>query len=243
MTATAIKLPKKTRTKNKNNHKKGQDASDEDTNEMGSTGLEPTADDIAAFGTNIDREAVMLKKVVLGNKLYPKLLQGAKRTPRGYSKTERWDRPLAKVPGGRSFETDSNVFLKMITKDPEREVTRHEIEAKVREVSRQAGMLAFSNEGERARMFCKETAVSHPFVLFADSWAENKTQMVESNATRVFWTIRFLTGQQWARQIVKPPPMGPSGHPKPKSALKTKGESWAKVATDPAGATLLRKNW
>jgi hypothetical protein len=133
------------------------------------------------------------------------------------------------------------VFLKMITKDPKREVTRHEIEAKVREVSRQAGMLAFSNEGERARMFCMETAVSHPFVLFADSWAENKKQMVESNATRVFWTIGFLTGQQWARQIVKPPPMGPSGHPKPKSALKTKGESWAKVATDPAGATSTKK--
>jgi hypothetical protein len=129
----------------------------------------------------------------------------------------------------------------MITKDPKRDVTRHEIEAKVREVSRQAETLAFSNEGERARMFCMETAASHPFVLFADSWAENKKQMVESNAKRFFWTIGFLTGQQWARQIVKPP-MGPSGHPKPKSALKTKGESWAsKVATDPAGAISTKK--
>jgi hypothetical protein len=64
-----------------------------------------------------------------------------------------------------------------------------EIEAKVWEVSRQAGMLAFSYEGERARMFCMETAVSHPFVLFTDSWADNMEQMVESNASRVFWTI------------------------------------------------------
>jgi hypothetical protein len=74
--------------------------SDDDTNEMDSNGPEPTADDIAASGKNMDREAVMSKKVVSGNKLYPKLLQGAKRTPRGYSKTEQWDRPLAKVPGG-----------------------------------------------------------------------------------------------------------------------------------------------
>jgi hypothetical protein len=130
----------------------------------------------------------------------------------------------------------------MITKDPEREVTRHEIEAKVREVSRQAGMLAFSDEGERARMFCTETAVSHPFVLFADSWAENKKQMVESNATQVFWTIKFLTGQRWARQIVKPPPMGPSGHPKPKSALKTKENHGLKSPLILRVLRLLRKN-
>jgi hypothetical protein len=130
----------------------------------------------------------------------------------------------------------------MITKDLKSEVTRHEIEANVWEVSRQAGILAFSNEGERARMFCMETVVSHPFVLFADSWAENMEQMVESNASRVFWTIGGLTGQQWARQIVKPPPRGPSsGHSKPKSALKTKGESWAKVTTDPGGATETKK--
>jgi hypothetical protein len=83
--------------------------------------------------------------------------------------------------------------------------------------------------------------VSHPFALFADSWAENTEQMVESNASRVFWTIGVLMGQQWARQTVKPPPRGPSGHSKPKSVLKTKGESWAKVATNPGGATSTKK--
>jgi hypothetical protein len=112
--------------------------------DIDSNGLEPTADDIVAFETSIDREVVMSMKVVSGNKLYPKLLKGAKRTPRGYSKTEQWDRPLAKAPGGRTFEMDSNIFLKMITKDLEMEVTRHEIEEKVGKVSRQAGMLAFS---------------------------------------------------------------------------------------------------
>jgi hypothetical protein len=103
-------------------------------------------------------------------------------------------------------------------------------------------MLAFSNEGERARMFCMETAVSHPFVLLADSWAESMEQMVESNTTRVVWTIGVLTGHQWARQTVKPPPMGsltprPRQQSKPKSALKIKstGNTWAKVATDPGG--------
>jgi hypothetical protein len=245
MTATATKLRNTTVKKKKNIHKKGQDASDGDTGEKDGSGLEPTADDIAAFGTGIEREAVMLMTAATGNKLYHKLLQGAKRKPRGYSKTERWDRPLAKAPGGRSFETDSNAFLRLITKDLELEVTRHEIEAKVREVSRQAGMLAFSNEGERARMFCMETAVSHPFVLLADSWDDRKDLMVESNATRVFWTIDGLTGHQWASQIVKPPPMrfSNSSPPKPKSALKTKpkGETWAKVATDPGGATEMKK--
>jgi hypothetical protein len=53
--------------------------------EIDSSGLEPTADAIAAFGTSINREVVMLMKVVSANKLYPKLLKGAKRTPRGYS--------------------------------------------------------------------------------------------------------------------------------------------------------------
>jgi hypothetical protein len=127
-TATVPKLPKTT-TK-KNNHKKGQNVIHEDADEMDgnidSKGLEPTADDNAAFGMSIDREVVMSMKVVSGNKLYPKLLKGAKRTPRGYSKTERWDCPLAKAPGGRSFETDSNIFLQMITKDLELEVMRHE---------------------------------------------------------------------------------------------------------------------
>jgi hypothetical protein len=212
--------------------------------DIDSSGLEPTADAITVFGTRIDREAVMLMKVVSANKLHPKLLKGAKRTPRGYSKAERWDRPLVKAPGGRSFETDSNTFLKMITKDLKSEVTRHEIEAKVRDFSRQAGMLAFSNGGERACMFCVETAVSHPFVLFADSWAENMEQMVESNASQVFWTIGGLTGQQWARQIVKPPSREPSsGHSKPKSALKTKGEPWSKVATDPGALRRPKTSW
>ncbi len=208
MTATATKLRNTTVKKKKNIHKKGQDASDGDTGEKDGSGLEPTADDIAAFGTGIEREAVMLMTAATGNKLYHKLLQGAKRKPRGYSKTERWDRPLAKTPGGRSFETDSNVFLRMITKDFELEVTRHEIEGKIREVTRQAGMLAFSNEGERARTFCMNTAASHPFGLFADSWAAEKEQMVECNATRVFWTISGLTGHQWASQQVPPPPLG-----------------------------------
>jgi hypothetical protein len=45
--AMATKLPKKTTKENKNNHKKGQDVSEDDTNEMDSNGLEPTADDIA----------------------------------------------------------------------------------------------------------------------------------------------------------------------------------------------------
>jgi hypothetical protein len=127
----------------------------------------------------------------------------------------------------------------MVTKHQKLEVTRHEIEEKVREVSRQAGMLAFSNEGERARMFCMETAVSNLLVLFDDSWAERKEQMVESYATRVFWTVGGLMGHQWASQIVKPPPtmgsLDPGQQSKPKSALKTKstGETWAKVATDP----------
>jgi hypothetical protein len=65
--------------------------------------------------------------------------------------------------------------------------------------------------------------------------------MVESNASRVFWTIGVLTGQQWARQTAKPPPRGPSGHSKAKSVLKTKEESWAKVATDPGGALSTKK--
>jgi hypothetical protein len=66
----------------------------------------------------MDRDEVMLMKVEKGNKLHAKVLKGAKHTPRGYSRTERWNRPLAKAPGGRSFETEVNVFLKMITKDP-----------------------------------------------------------------------------------------------------------------------------
>jgi hypothetical protein len=41
---------------------------------------------------------------------------------------------------------------------------------------------------------------------------------------------------------VKPPPRGPSSsHSKPKSALKTKGKSWAKVATNPGGARETKK--
>jgi hypothetical protein len=44
--------------------------------------------------------------------------------------------PLAKAPGGCSFDMDVNVFLKMITKDPDLQLTKHEIQDKVSEVSR-----------------------------------------------------------------------------------------------------------
>jgi hypothetical protein len=122
----------------------------------------------------------------------------------------------------------------MITKDPDIELIKNEIEEKVSEVSRQAGMLAFSNKGEQTRMLCMETAVSHPLDLFAESWGDNN-RMKDSNATQVFWTVGALTGHQWASQNTYFPPVAAvkSSKTKPKSALKPAKtrESWAKVET------------
>jgi hypothetical protein len=50
--------------------------------------LEFTVDGSGSYGTGIDRDEVQLMKVAKGNKLYAKLLKGAKRTPRRYSRTE-----------------------------------------------------------------------------------------------------------------------------------------------------------
>jgi hypothetical protein len=87
--ATHKDLPKKT-TKERD-HKATKDLIDDDESEMesevedsnGNTAavLEPTADNIAFFGTGIDRETVMSQTVAKGNTLYQKLLKGAKRTP------------------------------------------------------------------------------------------------------------------------------------------------------------------
>jgi hypothetical protein len=97
---------------------------------------------------DMDRDAaVHLMKVLKDSKL---LLKGAKRTPKGYSRTKRWDGPLAKAPRGRSFEMDSNLFLNMMTKDLKVILMSHGIEEMIFEVSRLAGMLAFSN-AERER--------------------------------------------------------------------------------------------
>jgi hypothetical protein len=183
--------------------------------------LESTVDDSGSYGTSMDKEEVRSMKVAKGNIFYAKLLKGAKHIPKGYSRTERWNRPLAKALGGRSFEADVNVFLKMIIKDPDLELTKNKIEEKVLEVSQLAGMLAFSNKGERAWMFYMETAVSHPLDLFAESWGDNN-RMKDSNATRVFWTVGALTGHQWASQNIYFPPVAAvkSSKTKPKLALK-----------------------
>jgi hypothetical protein len=57
------------------------------------------------------------------------------------------------------------------------------------------GILALlANKGEWAGMFYMETGVSHLVDLFEDSWQDSNGKMIESNATRMFWTIVGLMG-------------------------------------------------
>jgi hypothetical protein len=69
--------------------------------------------------------------------------------------------------------------------------------------------------------------------------------MKESNATRVFWTVRELTRHQWASQNVNFSPVAtvqPS-KTKPKSAIKppNNSDTWAKVATLEGGVQPAKK--
>jgi hypothetical protein len=83
----------------------------------------------------IDTDKGMLCTIVLdpANTLFAKYTKD-KLKPKPYHKADRWDRPLAKVPGGRTFEADVNKFLCLIRKEFKEDITRSEMEGKVLEV-------------------------------------------------------------------------------------------------------------
>jgi hypothetical protein len=155
----------------------------------------------------IDMDKGELRKLILEPKniLFAKYTKD-KLKPKPYHKADRWDRPLAKAPGGRSFEADVNKFLQLISKETKKEITRSEMEGKVLEVGRQAGMLASTLEGIWARKFIVDTCVSHPMDLLAESWQDDG-RMFEHSTTRLFWVISYLMGNQWTRRnpIYLPP--------------------------------------
>jgi hypothetical protein len=127
-----------------------------------------------------------------------------------------------------------NTFLRLITRDLTIDITRHDMEAKVMEVGRQAGMLASTTEGKWARQFIFNVGVSHPMDLLKESWQADG-RMKEHNPTRLFWTISRLTGNQWERRNSMYLPTETMATPK--SALKA-GKNWAEVATTETGASV-----
>jgi hypothetical protein len=149
----------------------------------------------------IDMNKGLLPTIVLDptNTLFKKYTKD-KPKPKPYHKADRWDRPLAKAPGGRSFEVDLNKFLPLISKEIKEDITmRLDMEGKVLEVGRQAGMLASTFQGIWARKFIVDTTVSHHLDLLAEAWQDDG-QMMKHNLTRLFWVISHLTGNQWTPQ-------------------------------------------
>jgi hypothetical protein len=118
----------------------------------------------------IDMDKGMLRTIVLDptNTLFAKYTKD-KLKGKPNHKADRWDRSLARVPGGRSFEADVNKFLRLICKEFKEDITRSEKEGKVLEVGRQAGMLASALEGTWARKFIVDTCASHPMDLLVES--------------------------------------------------------------------------
>jgi hypothetical protein len=144
----------------------------------------------------IDIDKGLLRTIVLdpANTLFEKYTKDKpKPKPKPYHKADRWDRPLAKAPGGRSFEVDVNKFLRLISKEIKEDITRSDMEGKVLEVGRQAGMLASTLEGIWARKFIVDTSVSHPMDLLVEAWQDDGW-MIKHNPTWLFWVISHLTG-------------------------------------------------
>jgi hypothetical protein len=127
------------------------------------------ASTIDEFGIEMDQTLLRSIKADNDNKLWKQYCKDKLR-PLAYHEEDRWDRPLAKAPGRKSFESDVNTFLRLITRDLTIHITRHNMEAKVMEVGRQAGMLALTTEGKWVRQFIFNVGVSHPMDLLKESW-------------------------------------------------------------------------
>jgi hypothetical protein len=132
----------------------------------------------------IDMDKGMLRTIVLDpmNTLFAKYTKD-KLKPKPYHKANHWDRPLANVPGGRSFEAVVNKFLRLIRKEFKEDIRRSEMEGKVLEMGCQAGMLASTLEGIWARKFIVDTCALHPMDLLVESWQDDG-QMIEHKPTR-----------------------------------------------------------
>jgi hypothetical protein len=105
-TRDTAKLPPKSPKDNHNKEKK----------EAGRLAINSTEDlPMTINEYRIDMEKGTLRTIVLDptNTLFAKYTKD-KLKPKPYHKADRWDRPLAKVPGGRSFESDVNKFLRLI---------------------------------------------------------------------------------------------------------------------------------
>jgi hypothetical protein len=217
--ATMTKLSPKTRKENDNN-KEGREA--ERALTSSTEGLARTIND---YGINVDKGLLQTITLDPKNTLFEKYTKDRPK-PKPYHKVNRWDRPLAKVPGGRSFEADVNKFLRLISKETEEDIMRPAMEHKVLEVGRPAGMLASTLEGIWARKFIADTSVSHPMDLLAKSWQEDG-RMIEHNPARLFWVIAHLMGNQWTqRNPIYLPPEAVTTAPPDNSAT-----SWAHVAS------------
>jgi hypothetical protein len=83
----------------------------------------------------IDMDKGLLRTIVLDltNTLFEKYTKG-KPKPKPYQKADRWVRPLAKAPGGRSLKVEVNKFSRLISKEIKEDITRSDMEGKVLEV-------------------------------------------------------------------------------------------------------------
>ena len=181
---------------------------------------------INEYGINMDKARLRTITLDPQNILFNKYTKDQTK-PKPYHKADRWDRPLARAPGGRSFEADANKFLSLIRKEIAEDITRSEMEEKVLEVGRPAGMLASTIEGIWAKKFIVDTSVSHPIDLLVESWQEDG-RMREHNPTRLFWVISHLTGNQWTRRNPIYLPHIPDPGPPPQDQS---GTSWAQAVS------------
>jgi hypothetical protein len=72
----------------------------------------------------IDMDKVLLRSIALDatNTIFHTYTKDQPK-PKPYRKADRWDHPLAKAPGGRSFEVDVNKFLRLIKKEIGEDIT------------------------------------------------------------------------------------------------------------------------